>query len=116
MAGIDDVRALALALPGAEEGTSYRTTAWKVRGTLFARLRDDDERLVVFCDFIEREALLQSGSPAYELTDHYRDYPMILIRLAAIGRDELEEMLVESWRHRAPKRMLAAYDAEHPPA
>jgi hypothetical protein len=39
----DDVKALALNLPGVEEGTSYGTAALKVKGKLFVRLKEDGE-------------------------------------------------------------------------
>lgn len=116
MASVEDVRKLALELPEAEQGSSYGTPAWKVRKRLFARLLPDAERLAVFCDLIERESLLGPGSAAFELTDHYEPYEMVLIRIAAIDPGELAEMLTESWRRRAPKTLVAAYDAENPPA
>lgn len=116
MPTVDDVRRIALGLPEAEEGSSYGTPAWKVRGKLFARLREDGETLAVFCDFMEREAMLAEDPRSFLLTDHYRDYPMVLVRLAAVDPAELGEVITESWRRRAPKRLLAAYDEAHPPA
>ena len=37
---------------------------------------------------------------------------MVLTRLAGVDRDELFELVAESWRLRAPKRLVASYDAE----
>lgn len=34
---------------------------------------------------------------------------MVLVRLAAVGERQLRELLVDSWRVRAPKRVLAAH-------
>jgi uncharacterized protein YdhG (YjbR/CyaY superfamily) len=48
------------------------------------------------------------------ITDHYRDYPIVLIRLPRIKRRELAEVLEEAWRQVAPKRMRAAYDLKRP--
>ncbi len=116
MPGIDDVRRLALALPDIEERTSYRTPAWKVRGKLFARLREDGETLAIFVDFMEREALIAENPRAFEVTDHYRDYPMVLVHLGPVDPEELRELLIESWRRRAPKWLLADYDDANPPS
>jgi hypothetical protein len=99
-------------LPEVERSTSYGTPALKVKGKLFARLKEDEERIVVFVDFMEREALTQEDPEAYIVTDHYRDWPMMLVDLAAVPDDELREILIESWRRRAPKKLLEAYDAE----
>jgi len=97
-------------LPELERSTSYGTPALKVRSKLFCRLREDEEQIVVFCDFMEREALVQSDPDAFQVTPHYQDWPMVLIRLSAVDPQELFELLVESWRRRAPKRLVAGYD------
>jgi YjbR len=55
----ETVRAIALALPGVEEGTSYGTPAFRVRGKFLARLREDGETLVVKCDYHERDLRME---------------------------------------------------------
>ncbi len=107
----DHVVTLAQAeLPEVEVSTSYGTPALKVSRKLFARLREDSEHLVLFVDFMEREALVQSSPEVFSVTPHYVDWPMVLIRLDRVEPDELAELVIESWRRRAPKRLLAAYD------
>jgi len=109
----DHVVALAQAeLPEVEVSTSYGTPALKVRKKLFARLREDSEHLVLFVDFMEREALVQSSPEVFSVTPHYVDWPMLLIRLDRVDPDELAELVIESWRRRAPKTLVAAYDDE----
>ena len=97
-------------LLGVERSTSYGTPALKVEGKLFARLKEDSERIAVFVDFMEREALTQENPDAYIVTDHYRDWPMMLVDLEAAPEDELREVLIESWRRRAPRKLLAELD------
>jgi hypothetical protein len=108
----ETVRRLALLLPGVEEGTSYGTPALKVRGKFMARLREDGETLALRLDFDEREMLMQADPEAFFLTDHYRNYPAILVRLAAVAPDLLREVLEQSWRRLAPKRLVAEFDGE----
>jgi hypothetical protein len=111
MATWEEVIALCEAeLPEVERSTSYGTPALKVRKKLFTRLKEDGERIVVFVDFIEREAMTQENPDAYIVTDHYRDYPMVLVDLEAVPDDELRELLIESWRRRAPKKLVSDYD------
>lgn len=106
------VVAIGSELPEVEESTSYGTPALKVRGKMFARLREDGETLVVWSDFLEREALVQGDPETFYWTPHYEDYPLVLIRLERVDRQELRELLIEAWRLKAPNRLLAAYDAE----
>ena len=101
-------RRLALALPGVVEGTSYRTPAFRVAGTFFFRLRDDGASLAVRIDFDTREALLQANPRAFFITDHYRGYPAICVRLSTVRRQELKELLELSWRCVAPKRLASS--------
>jgi hypothetical protein len=106
------VRRLALALPGAEEGTSYGTPAWKVRGKLFARLHQGGEDVVVKVDFDERDFLMQANPKAFHITDHYTNAAMMLVRLDTATEQELRELLEGSWRRSAPKRLIAEFDKE----
>jgi hypothetical protein len=75
---------------------------------------EDGGSVVVKVDPGEREALVASEPETFVVTPHYRDSPMVVVRLGAVGEDELEELLVDAWRREAPARVLAAYDAEHP--
>jgi len=105
MATFEDVRALATDLPGAEETASYGTPAFKVRKRLFARLREEGDVLVVRVDRDERVALTESEPDVYFVTDHYENYGYVLVRLDAVERDHLREILTDSWRHAAPKKL-----------
>ncbi len=105
------LRNLAMRLPEVEEGTSYGTLAFRVKGRLLARLREDDESLVVRSDFDEREVLIEADPRTYSITDHYRNSPLLLVHLSVIEAGELGALLEESWRRVAPKRALAAFDA-----
>jgi hypothetical protein len=110
VADLATLRRLALALPDAEEGTAYGTPCWRVRKKLFARLREDGETLAVKVDMGERELLLASEPEVFFLTDHYRPYAYVLVRLPAIDAEELAEVLEDSWRRAAPKRLVKERD------
>jgi hypothetical protein len=112
MADIETVRRLALALPEVEEGSWFRTPAWKVRGKSFARMKEDGETLVAMVDLGEKEMLMEAEPHIFFETPHYHSYPAFLVRLSAIDEDELAEVLEDSWRRKAPKRLVAARDAQ----
>jgi len=107
----ETVRELALTLPGAEEGTSYGTPAFKVRGKLFVRLYQSGDSLVVKIEPSERAMRMKADPEAFYITDHYVNYPWMLVRHAAIRKEDLRELLEDSWRLSAPQRLVAAYDA-----
>ncbi|HZU37134.1 MAG TPA: MmcQ/YjbR family DNA-binding protein [Gemmataceae bacterium] len=106
----ETVRALALALPGVEESTSYGTPAFKVRGKLFVRLKEDAESIVLRIDETDRAMRLQADPRAFYLTDHYVKYPWMLVRLSAVAQDDLAELLRDAWRLQAPARLAVEYD------
>ena len=109
-ATFETVRQIARTLPGAEEGTCFGTPAFRVRGKLFARLREDGETLVVKIDFDERELLMEAEPKSFFITDHYRNYPTMLVRLPVVHPDALRALVEESWRRSASKRLIEAFD------
>lgn len=107
------LREMALELPGVEEGTSYGTPSLKVKGKMLVRLWEDGETLVLKTDFYERDHLIESDPATFFLTDHYREYPYVLVRLASADRTQMRSLLVDSWRRAAPKKLVAEYDRAH---
>jgi len=107
----DTVRDLARSLPDVEEGTSYGTPALKVRGKLFARLKEDGETLVLRTDAFERTHLMHDAPGTFFITEHYREYPWVLVRLGAVSRAQMRALLEGAWRRVAPKKLVATYDA-----
>jgi hypothetical protein len=105
---------LAKRFPGIESETSHGTPALKVKGKFMARLRTEAEGwLAIRCDFVDREILLQAAPQVFHLTDHYRNYPAILVDLAAIDDGSLVEVLERGWRMAASKKALRDWDEKH---
>jgi hypothetical protein len=108
----DDVRKIALAWPEVEDGTSYGTPALKVRKKMLVRLKEDGDSLVMPGVPIEERSMLVESQPrVFYFTDHYKDYPMVLIRLSKAKRATLEPLLRRQWRALASKKALAAMEA-----
>ena len=103
----DTARGIALALPGVEEYTCYGTPAFRVGKKLMARLREDGDTLVMKIEDSRRELLLQVDPETYFMEDHYRGYPVVLLRLSRIKADSLTRLFEDAWRRLAPKRLLA---------
>jgi hypothetical protein len=107
---LEQIRELALALPKAEEGTSYGTPAFRVGGKLFLRLHEDGESLVVKIDAEERAMRTRAEPETYFITEHYRNYPWMLVRLATVSIDDLRDLVEDAWRRSAPGRLAKAHD------
>jgi hypothetical protein len=100
---------IALALPGAEEVTAYRTPGVKICGKIFSRWRTEAEgALAIRCDFLDRQIFLQARPDIFFVTDHYLNYPMILVRLDKISRAALVELTERAWRLVAPAKLVQA--------
>lgn len=103
----DEVRRLALDLPGAFERASYGgRPSWRTEPRVFAWLRDEPEALVVWVASLEdKEELLASDPEKFFTTSHYDGRPLVLVELSAIEVDEVRELLTDSWRLRAPRSL-----------
>ena len=100
------VKKIVLSFSGAEEGTSYGYPSYKVAGKFFTRLRDEDASLVMSVGSIDERDMLLAADPAiFHITDHYKNYPYVLVRIAKIGEKELRVMLERLWRKIAPKKL-----------
>ena len=109
-----DVTAIGLALPKTEVSTWYGTPGMKVAGKGFLRLRTEAEGgLVLLCDPAKKALLLGSGDTAFYTTPHYDGYPSILVNLKKVKRAELVDLITESWRRKAPLKLLKEFDARH---
>jgi hypothetical protein len=99
----ETVRAVGLTLPDVEATTKYDgSPVLKVGGSFMAGLAmhpsAEPETLVVRAEFEERAWLLDDAPATYYLTDYYRPYPVVLVRLSRIDRDALCDLLSVSWR------------------
>jgi len=103
-----EVSKLGRELPGVTESTSYGTPALKVDGKLLVRLKEDGETLVLRMDFVNRDLLLRAEPDLFFLTDHYLNYPSILLRLTRVTPARLVELLEGAWRLVARGRLTEA--------
>jgi hypothetical protein len=103
------VRRIALSFPGVEEGLSYGTPGFRVRGRFLARLWEDGETLVVKCGDDERDYRMKAEPGTFYLTQHYRGYPTVLVHLSRVKEKDLREVMEQAWRLNAPRRLVAGF-------
>jgi hypothetical protein len=124
MVDLATLRRLALGLPEAHDASDGDRLAFEVRGKGFAwtymervepktprRLRPDV--LAVRCPRETKDMLLEAAPDRFFDDDHYRGYPAVLVRLAAIDADEMAGLLRGGWRAVAPRALVKAADAEN---
>ena len=99
---IDDVREVAGMLPDIEISTARGVTSLKFRGKLLAcpatHQSAEPNSLVVKIGFDDRAALISADPDVYYVTEHYVNYPSILVRLSRLHFDALRDLLVMACR------------------
>ena len=124
MAGWEDVRRIALALPETSERLSHDRPSWRVRdkGFVWERpLRPADVRALGddvpagpilgarVEHLVAKEALLADDPEVFFTTPHFDGFAAVLVRLDKIAVQDLNEVIVEAWLARAPKRLAQEY-------
>ena len=120
----DDVRRIALSLPETSERPSHGHAFWRVRDTGFVwerPLRPADLRALGDTaptgpilgarveHLVAKEALLATDPDIYFTIPHFDGYAAVLVRLEKISVENLNELIVEAWLCRAPKRLAQQY-------
>lgn len=104
-------RKIAGSFPEAHEKPSYGNPAFFIAKKFFTRYRKDDNSLVfIVADILTRDMMLELDPKTYFITDHYKDYPSVLVRMERITPDELKLMLERRWRQIAPKKLVKAIE------
>lgn len=104
----ENVREIAMSLPGAEEGTSWGMPTFRVRKKIFVRLIEDGESLAVKCD--DRDWWISSDPKIFHVTNHYLNYPWVLVRFAKAKPAILRDIIEQAWRIEAGAKLIKLYD------
>jgi hypothetical protein len=103
------LRTCLLALPGVKEGASHGSTpAFYVQKKFLVRLWENGDVLVVRTD--ERDKWINIDPETFFFTDHYRNYPTVLVNLERVEPELLEQLLLEAWKGRASKTLVKSLD------
>jgi len=95
--GFDAAIAIGRTLPDVEVTTTWGASALKVRGKMFACVAinksAEPNSMVVRMDMAQRNLLIEEDPATYYLTDHYVDYPCVVVRLSRISREALDDLI-----------------------
>ena len=126
VASWDDVRQTALSLPETTEAVSWGNAHWRVKdkGFVWERPLNHSDHAALkalgaaaggailgvrVADLGVKDVLIADDPELFFTIPHFNGYPAILVRLDLIGVAELEELIVEAWLDRAPKRLAQQY-------
>jgi hypothetical protein len=107
----ETVRQIGLTLPDVEESTTYGVSSLKVHGKLLTcpaiNKSAEPGSIVVRVSFDQRDELMAEAPDIYYVTDHYVNYPSVLVRLSRIDPEALRDLLRMTWEYvtsKAPAR------------
>ena len=110
----DDLRRIALGLPEVEEKVTWEVDiTFRVRDKIFAVMGQDGQEASVKATLEVQQALVASEPETFSVSHYTGRFGWTTVRLAGIEADELHDLVEAAWRRTAPKRMVAAYDAQN---
>jgi hypothetical protein len=105
---LEFLRKTLLPLPGVTEKMCFGTPAFYVSKKIFTRIKEDGENLVL--GTLERDKWMQAKPEVYHITDHYRNYDYMLVRLDKVDPDELKKLLITAWSNKATSKLISEYE------
>ena len=112
MSDLAQARQFALSLPGVTEEPHFDMASFRVRGKIFVTVPPEETRLHVFIDPLEVGGYVAQDPAAFEPLRWGERIRGLRVNLAAISPAGLAEVIEESWRRKAPKRLVAAFDQQ----
>jgi hypothetical protein len=108
------VKTIALSFPGANEQLKHGGTAphFYIGRKFFTWIREEENSLALRLDSMdERDALIESDPRLFHITDHYRNWPSVLVRLDRATPRLIRGMLERRFRDIATKKLLKEWEA-----
>lgn len=109
---VEEFLRIVLALPEVTEGQPAKWIGLKVRNKGFAYLLEGEGIVMLKATREEQAAWVAQDPEVYQPTHTSGRFGWVQVRLALVSRDELDELITEAWCLSAPKRLVAAYEAE----
>jgi hypothetical protein len=107
-----DVRRIALGLPGSVEKELWGHPTFHVSGRMYITVPDDGTSFAVRCPRHERAELIAAEPEKFWVPAHEAHSSWVRARLAALeDGSELYDILLDSWRQAAPAELVETFPA-----
>jgi len=107
---LEQARRFALSLPETTEEPHFDKSSFRVKGKIFATVPPGGDSLHVFVDEHETRASVAEDPKAFEELWWGKRLSGVRVDLKAARVAQVYELLEESWRRKAPKRVVTAFD------
>jgi hypothetical protein len=114
VSGLGDARRFALALPEVTEEPHFGMSSFRVRGKIFVTVPPEGTRLHVFVDPLAVDGYVAEDPAVFEPLRWGEKTRGLRVNLAAANAARVHEVIEESWRRKAPKALVAAFDEGRP--
>nr|WP_315383255.1 hypothetical protein [uncultured Sphingomonas sp.] len=111
----DDACAFALTLPDVEIGSWWNTPCPKINGKGLMSPGREPGSFALMVTKDEKPLLLETDPETFWQTDHYRNFPMLLVRYGTPARERIELYIQRAWWDRAKKAQRLAAGMETRP-
>lgn len=106
----NDVFAIASTFPGAVRSTTHGTPSVKLGTKFLLREREPGILALQRPSIDERDMLIEADPDLFFITDHYRDYRYVLIRMDRLTPEHFRALFETIWREKATKAQISTYD------
>jgi hypothetical protein len=110
------LRAVALALPGVEERETWGKPTFRVGGRLFMTLASDGSTATVRATLDDQAALVAADPAVFSAAAYVGRYGWVTAALDRCDPDQVEQLVVDAWRQRAPRQLGARQASRRRPA
>lgn len=111
---LDDIVDFTLALPEVVESTAYGQPALKRGKKLIFTLRKDLETLAMVCSFEDRAALMKAHPATFFITDHYLNWPAVVVRVLNADPKILRRAVTSAWERAGARTRKGRKPAARP--
>ena len=108
----EEVRGFALSLPEAAELETWGHPTFRVRNKMFMGMGNKGLGASVKASLDEQDALIQSHPETFAVPQYVGRFGWVSVQLSSVDPTLMRELIIEAWRRTAPKRLVAAYDAQ----
>ena len=111
MISADEVRQLALSLPGVEERETWGHPTFRVRDKIFATLSPSGQHAGIKSSLDQQNILTMADPETFTIADYTGRYGWCTVLLESVDPVMMRDLVIDAWRRTASKRLIALYDA-----